>query len=201
MLAAALPDLTAASPWMYAVVLAAAALDVLLPVIPSEATLISAGALAASGDLHLALVLAAGAVGAVVGDNLAYAGGRLLRDRVPRRLQAGRARAERALATRATVVLLVARFVPAGRSLMTVTAGAVGMPWRRFAVRSAAACAAWTAYTGLAGYAGGQAFQSPWVGTAAALGLIAVVGVAVRVVARVRARPAPLGLRALPARR
>jgi membrane protein DedA with SNARE-associated domain len=172
---------------MYALVLAVAALDVLLPLVPSEATLISAGALAATGELDLGLVLGAGALGAVAGDNAAYSCGRLLRHRIPRRLQGGRDRTERALASRATVVLFVARFIPAGRSVTTVTAGAVAMPWSRFAVRSAAACLVWACYTALAGYAGGHAFESrPWLGVTLALGVVAVGGLAVRVVAGVR---------------
>jgi membrane-associated protein len=185
MLAAGLPDLASASPWTYALVLAVAALDVLLPLLPSEATLISAGALAATGELDLGLVLGAGVLGAVVGDNAAYGCGRVLRHRIPRRLQAGRARTERALASRATVVLFVARFIPAGRSVTTVTAGAVSMPWSRFAVRSAAACLVWACYTALAGYAGGQTFESrPWLGVTLALGAVAVAGVGARLVAR-----------------
>ena len=50
----------AGSPWAYALILAVAAVDAFLPVVPSEATVVTAGVFAAVGDLSLALVIAAG---------------------------------------------------------------------------------------------------------------------------------------------
>src|SRR3712207_9306222 len=67
------------SPWAYALILAVAAIDVLFPVVPSEATVITAGVFAAVGELSLAAVIAAGAAGALPGRPAAAAGGRGLR--------------------------------------------------------------------------------------------------------------------------
>jgi membrane protein DedA with SNARE-associated domain len=53
----ALLDLATASPWAYLGLAAIAALDVLVLVLPSESAVISAGVLAAAGDLDLALVV------------------------------------------------------------------------------------------------------------------------------------------------
>lgn len=65
-------ELVSDSPWTYVVIVVVAALDAVLPLVPSEATVISAGVLAGAGDLHLALVIAAGAAGAYGGDASAY---------------------------------------------------------------------------------------------------------------------------------
>lgn len=72
-------DLLSGSPSTYAI----ATLDVLLPVLPSETAVITAGVLAGAGDLNVVAVIAAGAAGAMLGNNLAYGvgrtcGGRLL---------------------------------------------------------------------------------------------------------------------------
>ncbi len=75
-------DALAGSPWAYALILAVAAVDAFLPVVPSEATVVTAGVFAAVGDLSLALVIAAGASGALTGDTASYAGGRLLSGRI-----------------------------------------------------------------------------------------------------------------------
>jgi membrane-associated protein len=71
-----LTQLVSGSPWTYAIVLGFAALDAIFPLVPSEATAITAGVLAGAGDLHIALVLAAAAAGALIGDNSAYGVGR-----------------------------------------------------------------------------------------------------------------------------
>jgi membrane-associated protein len=83
-------DLLSGSPSTYAIVLAIATLDVLLPVLPSETAVITAGVLAGAGDLNVVAVIAAGAAGAMLGNNLAYGvgrtcGGRLLGRRGARR--------------------------------------------------------------------------------------------------------------------
>ena len=61
-----------ASGWAYAIVLALALLDAVLPIVPSEASVITAGVVAASGGMNLELVILAAAVGAFLGDNLGY---------------------------------------------------------------------------------------------------------------------------------
>ena len=60
-----------ASGWAYAVVFVFAFLDALLPVVPSETAVITAGVVAATGHLSLLLTLAAAACGAFAGDNTA----------------------------------------------------------------------------------------------------------------------------------
>src|SRR4029453_15852956 len=67
-----LVDLVSSSPWTYAVILAIAAIDALIPLVPSEATVIAAGVLAGAGELELGLVIAAGAAGAHTGGTAAH---------------------------------------------------------------------------------------------------------------------------------
>jgi membrane-associated protein len=153
-------DLVAASPWAYAAILAAAALDAVFPLVPAEATVISAGVLAGIGDLSIALVIAAATAGALAGDNGAYSLGRTLGPRLSKRIPRGRqAWAEEKLETRGGTIVLVARFIPGGRTATTVTAGLVRMSWRRFAGYSAMAAAIWATFAGLLGYVGGKRFE------------------------------------------
>jgi membrane-associated protein len=195
-------ELVSASPWTYAVILAVAALDVLVPLVPSETTVISAGVLAGAGDLELALVIAAGAAGAYAGDSSAYALGRGFGPRLDRRVFRGskgsrrRAWAEGALDRHGGPLIFGARFVPGGRSAVTVTAGVLRMRWARFAAFAAAAGLGWASYAALVGYLGGRAFEDNvlW-GLLLGFGVAAATYVVVEVVRRLRRgrvmRPAP----------
>ncbi|HKI91536.1 MAG TPA: VTT domain-containing protein [Gaiellaceae bacterium] len=158
-----LVDLLTHSEWAYVVVFAVAAIDAVFPAVPSEATVITAAALAASGRLSLAAVFVAGAGGALVGDNGAYALGRLSASWVRRlarweRAQAGMHWAEGELASRGGTIVLVSRFIPGGRTGTMLAAGVTGFRWRRFVLLDLVAAVFWAAYgTGL-GALGGVAF-------------------------------------------
>ena len=155
-----LVELVSASGWTYVLVLAVAALDAVFPVVPSEATAIAAGVLAGAGDLSIALVVAAAAAGAFVGDTGAYGIGRKLGPRATRRLPERRvAWAERKLRAHAAKLILVARFVPGGRTVTMTSAGAVGLPWLRFERLALVAAVLWASYAGLLGFVGGRAFE------------------------------------------
>ena len=181
---------SSASAWAYAAVFVVAAFDALVPVVPSETALIAAGAVAAAGALELGLVIAAGALGAAVGDNAAYAVGRRYGNHVTRRVKPERiAWAERKLAARSAELLLIARFVPGGRTAVTLTAGAVRFSWRRFVALDAIAAALWATYAAGLGYLGGEAFQeAPWKGLVLALAIAFLVGLVGEIVRRVRRR-------------
>ena len=153
-----LTELVAASPWTYAVIVALVTLDVLVPLLPSETALASAGVLAASGDLVLVLVVAAGAAGAIAGDNGAYGLARALGPRLRRRIRGGDW-AQRKLERGGTTLLVAARFVPGGRTAATLTSGLVRYPWRRFVAASVLGGLLWATAATLAGYAGGRALQ------------------------------------------
>jgi membrane protein DedA with SNARE-associated domain len=159
-----LVDLVTQSAWVYPLILGVAALDAVFPLVPSEATVVAAGALAGTGELILSLVLLSGAAGAVIGDNIAYligragqgpVGGRLLRSA---RWEHRVSRAEAVLRERSGTIILVSRFIPGGRTATMLSAGVVGLRWRRFAAFDLAAGVLWAAYASLIGLVGGKAF-------------------------------------------
>ena len=166
-----------ASGWAYAVLFLLALLDALIPIVPSETAVITAGVVAAGGDLQLAAVIAAAAAGAFIGDNVAY----LIGDRFGKRFAERFFRGEKArkrmewtehqLETRGGEIIAVGRFIPGGRTAVTLSAGTLGYPWRRFALFDALAALAWAVYAALLGYFGGRAFEdAPWKGLLIALG-------------------------------
>lgn len=171
--------------WVYAALLGICALDALIPVFPSEAPVILAGVYAAS-DPHgpnLVLVIAAAGLGALLGDHLSYGVGHLA---LGRRLLSGEGRrrkvvrqVETILHTRGSWALLVARFIPGGRSVATLSLGATRYPLRsKFTPYDLLACTIWALHGSVIGYLGGRAFKDdPLAGIVTGLGLaMAVTG-------------------------
>jgi membrane protein DedA with SNARE-associated domain len=174
-----------ASGWAYAAVFLLALLDAIVPVLPSETAVITAGVVAATGDLSLPLVVVSATVGAAGGDNLAYLIGRRFGDPVTRRFfsseksQQRLAWARRQLSERGGQLILIGRFIPGGRTVVTLTAGLVHYPWRRFVVFDGIAAFVWALYAALLGYFGGRAFEhAAWKGLLLALGVgFAITGI------------------------
>ena len=178
-----------ASPWIYLAIALFAALDAFLPVFPSESAVITAGVFAVQGTPELGLVVLAAAVGALVGDHVSYGIGRAFGPRLRGRPGTGNRRAKavdaagRALAARGGTVLVVARYIPGGRTAATVTAGAVGFPLRRFTAFTAAAALLWGTYSALVGYLGGLAFErEPLKAVLLGIGLALAVSAVVELV-------------------
>ncbi|MDO3703945.1 DedA family protein [Micromonospora sp. C28SCA-DRY-2] len=202
---------TMSSPWVYLALFTIAVVDGFFPVVPSETAVITAGVFAATGQPDLPAVIAVAAAGALVGDHVSYAvgrhgGGRLLA-RLPGdgRRRAAYEWARRGIATRGGLILTVARYIPGGRTAVTMTMGAARFPRRRFLVFDALAAGSWGVYSALVGYLGGLAFeQDPIRGLLLGLGLALTVTLVVEVtrwlVGRRRAAAAaparePAGLR------
>src|SRR3954447_21029861 len=171
-----------ASGWAYAVVLLFAIVDALIPVVPSETAVITAGVVAADGHLYLPLVIVAAALGAFAGDNLAYGLAHRYGDGIRNRYLSGEKSARRIdwangqLDARGGQLIAVARFIPGGRTVVTLTAGLTHFPWPRFAVFDAIAALIWAAYAALLGYFGGKAFEGEaWKGLLLALGVALAV--------------------------
>jgi membrane-associated protein len=156
------------SGWAYAIVFVFAYLDALVPIVPSETAVITAGVVAAAGDLTLMLIVFAAATGAFLGDNTAYLLGRLFGTRATERFFRGEkarrriAWADEQLRERGGELIAVGRFIPGGRTAITLTAGTLGYPWRRFAAFDAAAALGWALYSALLGFYGGRAFEGGW---------------------------------------
>jgi len=177
-----------ASGWAYAIVFVLALLDAVLPVVPSETAVITAGVVAGAGDLSLAVIVAAAATGAFVGDNTAYWVGRRFGSRIVDRFFGGeksRRRidwAQRQLTERGGELIAVARFIPGGRTAVTLSAGLLAFPWRRFILFDAAAAVGWALYASLLGYFGGRTFEhAAWKGLLLALGIAFTVTAAIEV--------------------
>lgn len=174
-----------ASGWAYAVVFLLALLDAVLPVVPSETAVITAGVVAASGHLSLLLIVVSAAAGAVAGDNIGYLVGRRFGPAVTRRFFRGeKARqrlswARRQLGERGGQLILVGRFIPGGRTVVTLSAGMLHFPWSRFVIFDAVAALVWALYAAFLGYFGGRAFENAaWKGLLLALGVgFAIAGI------------------------
>jgi membrane protein DedA with SNARE-associated domain len=171
------------SPWTYAFLFAIAALDVVFPIVPSETSVILAGVLASTGDLILVLVIGVAAAGAILGDNTAYWIGRMLGDRIVARFFKGERRkrvdwAEKQVTERGGYLIVVGRFIPGGRTVITLACGLLEMRWRRFIAFDVAAGLLWAAYAALLGYFGGRTFEeSPLKGFIVAFAIaLAVTG-------------------------
>jgi len=178
-------ELITASSWVYPLIVGVAALDAVFPLVPSEATVVAAAALAGTGDLVLSLVLIAGAGGAVIGDNVAFLVGRAGRGRIVGRLlrsaksQSRLQRAEAALRERSASIILVSRFIPGGRTATMLSAGLVGLGWRRFAAYDLAAGVLWASYATAIGWLGGKAFaEQPLHALLLAFGVAAALALA-----------------------
>jgi membrane-associated protein len=186
----AMQEWVTTSPLTYLLIAAAVAVDAVFPLIPGETLLISGSILASNGDLSLPLLILGGIVGAALGDNACYLLGSRLGPRIePRLFRGERSRrllkwAERQLAERGLLVLLVARFVPGGRTATTFSAGMLSYEWRRFVVIDGIAVTIWALYATGLGYFGGSAFEEsfwrPLVVSVVVAGLITLVGEAYR---------------------
>lgn len=151
--------------WFLAIVLAVAFLDSVVPVVPSETSVIIAGIAAAGGAYPLAAVILTGAVGAFLGDNAAYLVGRYFGPWIERRASASEKFANRLewaknqIRTRGGLLLITARFIPGGRTALTLASGITAQPRKWFAGWIAIAAVLWATYGALLGYIGGKAFE------------------------------------------
>jgi membrane protein DedA with SNARE-associated domain len=192
-------DAVSGSNWSYLVVFAIAAIDAFFPAVPSEATAIAAGVVAGTGGLSVELTILCAAAGAIVGDNISFGIGHFLGARVERRFFSGEKAqrrlqwAQRTLDERGPYLIVIARFIPGGRTATTFTAGFVEtFPWRRFLVFDTLAGVIWGSYTVLLGYFGGRTFEEePWKGLLLAFGIALVVTAVIEVVRHLRRRNAP----------
>ncbi|MFI5695452.1 DedA family protein [Kribbella sp. NPDC051586] len=176
--------------WIYLALWGFAALDGFFPAIPSETLVVTAGVFAAStGEPNLYAVIVVASIGAFIGDHVSYALGRGAGGRLLDRVKPGTKRhaavqwARRSLEERGGLVLVVARYVPGGRTVVTLTMGSVRYPLRSFTPFAALAAASWGAYCTLVGFIGGKAFEdNPLKGVVLGIGLALAVTLVVELV-------------------
>ncbi|MEG3626487.1 DedA family protein [Streptomyces poriticola] len=178
------------SPWIYALVALSVLLDVFLPMLPSGVLVITAATAAAAGtaagtgaatgqvpqnvpDILMLILCAATAsvLGDLVAYRLAWRGGPRL-DRAiarSRRLTRAQERLGAALASGGGPLVVLARFAPAGRSVVSLVAGAAHRRARDFLPWSALAGLSWAGYSVALGYFGAQWLGATWLATAVSL--------------------------------
>ncbi|MEU9141548.1 VTT domain-containing protein [Streptomyces sp. NPDC048404] len=180
------------SPWIYAVIAVSIVLDVFLPVLPSGVLVITAataaaGSATATGAVPhavpdiLVLTLCA-ATASVLGDLVAYRVGWRGGDRLDRaiarsrRLTRAQERLGEVLTRGGGVLVVVARFAPAGRSVVSLGAGAAHRRVRDFLPWSVLAGLTWAGYSVALGYFGGQWLGATWLTTAISVGALFAAG-------------------------
>lgn len=152
-------------PGFYPLIFLISLFDSVVPAVPSETTVILGGIAAGRGDLSFPLVVVLGAGGAFAGDNVAYWLGRRSGGFIERRLfrsAKGKRRLEWAteqLRTRGGLLLITARFIPGGRTAITISSGLTQQPYGRFVAFDALACVLWAGYAGTLGFVAGDRFK------------------------------------------
>lgn|GEM_PF-1684897 len=162
-------------PWIYVLVGLSVLLDVFVPVLPSGVLVISAATAGSTGardgllDIAVLLVCAAGAscAGDLLAYRLAWRGGEWFNRRVAgsRRLRAAHERLGQVLNRGGGTLVVLARFAPAGRSVVSLGAGAARRRPREFLPWSALAGLCWATYSVALGWAGGRWLGASWFGT------------------------------------
>ena len=158
-------DRTSGHKWFLLVILVIAFLDSVIPVVPSETCVIIGGVAAGVGTQNLFAVIAAGAIGAFLGDNTAYSIGLRASDwfrrRAERKPKFARklAWAQLQILERGGLLLITARFIPGGRTALTLSCGITRQSRWWFMRWVALATTIWATYSALLGRIGGEAFE------------------------------------------
>lgn len=201
------------APWIYVIVVASILLDVFLPLLPSGAVVVTAATIAAGTaadvadaagfpdpvggarlpELFLLVLCAAGAsmLGDLAAYRLALRGGRRFDTAIARsrRLSSAQRRIGSALARGGGALVVLARFAPAGRAVVSLGAGATRRRPREFLPWSALAAVVWTGYSVGLGYLGAQLLGAGWISTG--ISLLALLAAGFVAALALRNRPAP----------
>lgn len=181
----------AGSPWVYLAVLVVCVIDGFFPPIPSESVVVGLAAVAGSaGEANLIPLIAVAALGAIVGDNIAYQIGRTIgTDRFAwmrrPKVAAAFGWARHSLDRRGALVIFTARYIPVGRIAVNMTAGATGYRRRRFVPLTVVAGISWALYSTLLGFFAGDRLEGqPLLAVGIAIAFAATVGFVVDAITR-----------------
>lgn len=172
--------------WFYPLLALCVIGDALCPLLPSE-TIVTAGAswAASNGSPNIWLVWWIAVISAVLGDNLCYLLGTRLVTFVKStspRSKLGQAVdwVERSVRHRAGFTIVIARFIPWGRWVLTVMLGAMKYPWWMFFLFDLVGVVVWISQAALIGYFGGWVLQDfPLLGVLLGVVLGGLVGLAI----------------------
>lgn len=184
------------SPWFFLLLFTVAFLDSVVPIVPSEFTVIAGGVASGAGTLiddrnglSITLVILTGAVGAYLGDSMAYAIGNRSDRLLKRWFFRGEKGEQRLLSTgeqirkRGGLLLITARFIPGGRTAMTFSCGLTGQPFLAWFTRwDLLATTLWASYAGLLGYFVADVVENQTTALWLAFGLALSITVLIEVV-------------------
>ena len=151
--------------WFLLIILAIAFFDSVIPIVPSETCVIIGGVASGLGNQNIYLVIAAGAVGAFAGDNTAYQIGLRASDWFHRRAERKpnfkrkMEWAQQQIKARGGLLLITARFIPGGRTALTLSSGVTRQRRWWFVRWVALAVTIWATYSAMLGRIGGEAFE------------------------------------------
>lgn len=173
----------AGQPWIDLVVVLGCIIDGFFPPFPSEAIVVGLASLMITPDGPVPwLLLLAAALGAFIGDNIAYSIGRrvgTLRFKWMRAPLMARSfdRVGQKLEQRAVSFILVARFLPVVRVAVNLTAGATGYSRKAFMAITAFSATLWAGYSlGIGVLAGAWFRENPLLGLIVAIAMAAALG-------------------------
>ncbi len=191
--------------WFLLIIFTIAFFDSIIPVVPSETAVILGGVAAGQGDQNLLLVIAAGALGAFCGDNTAYVVGRRFSPWINRRAERKEKTARRLQWAREQIrkrggpLLITARFIPGGRTALTITSGLTHQPRAWFAGWVGIAAVIWASYAaGLGAIFGNRFKDNHTLAFLLAFGTALVITVAIEVIRHLRSTPDEEGPDPLP---
>lgn len=179
-----LVDMITAGPVAYLLVIGLVAGDAIVPVLPSETAIITGGILAERGDLALPFVILAAALGALVGDTVLYFAGRGAERPIQRRLMRHEKTQRRVERLRDGLharpwLLIVADFIPGGRTAAMFAAGATELPRKTFYSFVVPGALLWSTIHSMLGFGGGTVFRDsfllPLLAAFAVAGIVALV--------------------------
>ncbi|MEY2444061.1 MAG: rane-associated protein [Ilumatobacteraceae bacterium] len=151
--------------WFLLIIVVIAFLDSVIPVVPSETCVIIGGVAASQGTQSLLIVIATAALGAFLGDNAAFLLGVRASDRFHRRAErrprfaSKMAWAHQQINERGGLLLITARFIPGGRTALTLSCGITRQRRAWFMRWVLVATVIWASYAALLGRIGGAAFK------------------------------------------
>lgn len=151
--------------WVYPVVGALIFGDSFIPVLPSEIPLNLVGAWSgARGEPNIGLMFTVAVMCAVVGDNLCFLLGTRLMPYVNRIRRGSKTYGalvwvKRNMRRNAGAAIIIARFIPSARLLLTILLGSVRFPWPMFFIFDTLGVILWAAQALAIGYLGGVIFS------------------------------------------
>lgn len=155
----------AATPWSLVLMVVFTIIDGFFPPIPSESVVITLASLSMTGEgPPLWAIVPLAAVGAFVGDLIAFTIGTKVPLRTMRMFRGKRgartlAWAERTLEHRGGAFILAARYIPIGRVVVNMSAGALDFPRRRFVLFAGIGAVCWAIYSTLLGIGAGAVLK------------------------------------------